>query len=143
MGALEEHGNSVFLIFEDAGRDVVATLSEFGQAYLAFVTKPEVLSLTKMAMSDGVSSDLAPEIYRRGQQRGLSAMQTYLQGLIDAGILKASSAEIASLHLKAVLEAGLREPLLHGIEPNFSIDEAVEAAIPAFLKAYGYSSDSF
>ncbi|WP_373237666.1 TetR/AcrR family transcriptional regulator [Cohaesibacter celericrescens] len=136
MDALEEHGNEVFLLFKNFGPDVAETLTTFGRAYLKFLSRPEVLAVSKMAMSDGASSNLAPELYQIGKQRGLLEIQAYLQRLMDNGVLLAPSAQIASLHLKALLEAGVVEPQLYGVEPHLPIDEAVEVAVSAFMKAY-------
>lgn len=138
MSSLEEHGESAFLPVSKPEPDVAKTLKAFGKTYLAFITKPEVIALTKMAMSEGGSREISAAIYKHGPMRGLAELERYLQTVIDRGGIQAICARGAALHLKGLLESGVVEPQLYGVEAHLSVDDAVEAAVDVFLRAYHY-----
>lgn len=118
------------------GDDIEAVLRDFGRTYLEFVTKPEVSTLAKNAMNGEFSDKLGPEIYKNGPQRGWQHVEDFMAAKMRAGQLHAPSAQIASLHLKGLLESGILEPVRYGLAPHFTFDEAVDYAVTAFARAY-------
>jgi hypothetical protein len=80
-------------------------------AFMGFVTSAMVSSTIRMAIAEGANSNLGSLLYARGPQRLWQELATRLAGMMDAGALRKCDPEIAALHFKSLLEAGLLEPV--------------------------------
>lgn len=136
MEAMEERGEELTNLLDPGAEDVEKVLRRFAKAYVALVTAPEALAITRTAVAEGTSSGLGPALYRRGPQRGWQQIADYLRQLQERGVLGGGTPELMAVHLKGLLEAGMVEPLLFGAKPELSADIAINAAVSAFLRAY-------
>ena len=137
MQSLDDRGTAVFEVFDDFDNpDVEGLLRKFGRAYLAFITDEDALALYRSAVSEEISGKLSQELYKNGQGRGWGAARDFMAAKMEQGVLSGPSAKIISLHLKGLLECGVAEPIMYRCPPHMAINEAVDTAVDAFMKAY-------
>lgn len=134
--ALEETGEELLGSLA-SGDDIAAVLTRYGQLYLDLVTRPEILAIQRTVLSEGQNSTLGQEVYELGPRRGIAGLIDFLERRAAAGEIELASGEIAALHFKALLEAGVTEPLLYGLVEVRDRQEAIDTAVAAFLKIYG------
>jgi AcrR family transcriptional regulator len=136
ISALEETGEELMnsLI---SGDDIATVLSRYGRLHLDLVTRPEILAIQRTVLSEGQGTTLGREIYELGPKRGIASLVEFLQARAATGEIDLASPEVAALHFKGLLEAGIAEPLLHGITETRDKCEAVETAVAAFMRIYG------
>lgn len=138
ISALDETGEELRASL-DSKDDIATALIRYGRIYLELVSRPEIMAIQRTVLSEGQGTTLGREVYEIGPKRGLIDLTEFLRTRADAGELELSSPEVAALHLKALLEAGVTEPLLFGIDETRDKDEAVGTAVAAFMKIYGKS----
>ncbi len=137
---LESHAEDIrkFISKLDTSReDVSNVLEEFGRSYLEFNSAPELLDNKRNALAQGAHSPLGPILYERGPKHSSGQLTAYLEHLMETGRLRRSDPEIAALHLRGLLEAGIVEPSLYGAKPLLTIEHAASLAVEVFLRAYG------
>jgi len=66
----------------------------------------------------------------------LEALAAYLSHVKKKGAMTGVDPHVAAVHLKALLDAGIVEPLLFGTRPELKPTEALRAAIDVFMAAY-------
>lgn len=138
MRSLNDKGVAVFEILEDRdNEDLAGQLKSFGRDYLNFITDQETLALFRSAVSENFEGKLSQELYKNGQGRGWGEMEDFMAAKMEQGIIFGPSAKIVSLHLKGLLESGVAEPIMYRCPPHLDFDIAVDAAVDAFMKAYG------
>jgi TetR/AcrR family transcriptional regulator, mexJK operon transcriptional repressor len=122
-------------------QDAKQALRHLGRAYLALVTRPEVIAANRLIMGEaGRLPQLSRIFYENGPRRALIALSETIQSLMDAGKLRRSDLRETSLYFKALCEAGIVERQLWGLDGT--PDEqtrtyAVERATEVFLAAFG------
>lgn len=136
--ALEETGEELLGSLA-TGDDVATALTHYGQIFLDLVTRPEIQAVLRTVLSEGQGTTLGQEVYNLGPRRGIDGMVEFLEKRAAAGELAPASAEVAALHFKGLVEAGVTEPLLYGVLDARDKREAVETAVAAFMKIYGRS----
>jgi AcrR family transcriptional regulator len=136
LEAVEAQGLPLLGLLDREDVDVAETLTNFGRAFMRFVTSAMVASTIRMAIAEGANSSLGSLLYARGPQRVWQELATRLAEMMDAGALRKSDPEIAALHLKSLLEAGLLEPALYGAPPLFDEETGARWAVEAFLQGY-------
>ncbi len=117
--------------------NMAEVLEDFGTASLNLITTPEVLAIMRTAVAEGASSSLGPMLYNLGARAVWDEVAAYLAGLMDAGALCPGNPEIAALHFKGLLEAGIFEPALYGASPRIGNETGARLAVEIFLRAYG------
>lgn len=137
VGAMEERGYELLHLLTPDTTDLRQTLMHFGEAYLDFISSPEIILNGRIAIAAASSGDLGAQLYQLGPRRLWDEVTAYLATRIALGQLKAPSAKLAALHLQGLLEAGYAEPLLFGAPPLMDRLEAAQSAIIAYLQAYG------
>ncbi len=137
--ALEETGEEMLASLASTD-DIATVLAHYGQLYLDLVTRPEILAIQRTVLSEGQGSTLGREVYELGPQRGLNGLIAFLEKRAATGEIDLPSAGIGALHFKALLEAGVTEPLLYGLVEVRGKREAVETAVAAFMRIYGRSA---
>lgn len=137
LEAIEAQGMQLIDLLNREDADVAVVLRDFGRAFMKFMTSTEVLSLIRIAVAEGANSGLGPMLYARGAQKAWQEMALRLAKLMDAGVLRQSDPEIAALHLKGLLEAGVLEPALYGAPPRLDAETGADCAVDIFLRAYG------
>lgn len=137
LEAIEAQGLPLLALLDQEDVDVAEVLRNFGTVFMRFVTSAMVSSTIRMAIAEGANSSLGSLLYSRGPQRLLKELAIRLAGMMDAGALRKCNPEIAALHLKGLLEAGLLEPALYGAPPLFDEETGANWAVEAFLRGYG------
>lgn len=136
--ALEETGEELLASLTAEG-DIETVLTRYGQLYLDLVTRPEILAIQRTVLSEGQGTTLGQEVYDLGPRRGIDGLTQFMKVRAAAGEITPSSAELAALYFKALLEAGITEPRLYGLSDVRDKHEAIETAVAAFLRIYGKS----
>lgn len=136
MDAMEDRGEELMTLLDPSQDDTRKVLERFGTAYLAFVTAPDALAMSRTAIAEGANSELGRDMYRRGPKRGWQMVADYLATLQQRGVLRSVDVSLMASHLKGLLEAGTLEPRLFGAEPEFAADLAIASAVNAFLQLY-------
>lgn len=134
--AMEETGEELLGSLA-SGDDVATVLTRYGQIYLDLVTRPEIQAVLRTVLSEGQGTTLGQEVYNLGPRRGLDGLSDFLKKRAANGELALASAEVAALHFKGLVEAGVTEPLLFGLPDARDKREAVATAVTAFLRIYG------
>ncbi len=134
--ALEETGEEMLASLASDG-DIATVLTRFGRLYLDLVTQPEILAIQRTVLSESQTTGLGREVYKLGPQRGLDAITHFLAARAAKGEIDLPSPELGALYFKGLLEAGIAEPLLYGLDEVRDKAEAVETAVAAFMKIYG------
>lgn len=136
LEAVTDRGQQVVELLDPGRDDVRAVLLAFGKGFLNLVTAPETMDITRTAVAEGTRAALGPELYANGPRLGWLVMLDYVRALQERGKLPAGDAGIMAAHLQGLLQAGIVEPMMYGAAPELNVDQAVEAAVDAFLRAY-------
>ncbi len=128
-------------VLPDAPADLDAALRAVGGGVLRFLLHPRTIAIARVAIAE---SARFPELGAAFLTSGPMAFQTrftaWIARLHQAGHLHAPDAAVAAQHLGALLRGSLHleTMLTPGLEPDDArIDDAVAAAVAAFLRAYG------
>ncbi len=138
--AVEGRGEELLRMLNSADPDPRKVLRQFGKAYLELVSAADVMAITRTAVAEGTNSGLGPTLYTNGPGRGIQEIASYLEKLQDQGVVIQGDARLMALQLKALLEAGVVEPLMYGAKREYATSTVVNAAVTAFFRAYGGSA---
>lgn len=119
-------------------------LLDFGYNYLKVILAPEPMAIHKMVIAEGGRSNISHHFYENGPKKGWSKVSKFIEFHVEDGTLQSCDIWIASLQLKALIEAELLEQYELGIisQPNDDlIHEVVERAIKSFLMIYKAKED--
>jgi AcrR family transcriptional regulator len=136
--AMDEQGQAMLALLDPGEPDVAKVLLRFGEAYLDFISAPNALRVTRLAIAEGGRSEFGAKLYRLGPKRGWSSISAYIAEVMAIGTLPQADPHMAALHLKGLLDGGVSMPMLYGAEPELEPKAAVAGAVAAFLRAYGY-----
>ena len=134
--AVEAPGDKIMELLDPEPDDLRTCLEKFAKAYLGFILDKNVLAITRTAVAEGFDSSLGPHLFEQGPQRALTTLAAFLAGQMERGRLRKTSAAVASIHFKGLIEAGFLEEALYGAKPQLERRQAVPAAVDAFLRAY-------
>lgn len=137
--ALEETGEETMAALASEG-DIATVLSRYGRLYLDLVTQPEILAILRTVLSEGENSTLGREVYALGPQRGIGGLTDFFRRRAATGEIDLASPEVAALHFKGLVEAGVTEPRFYGLTETRGKNEAVDTAVAAFMRIYGKPS---
>jgi AcrR family transcriptional regulator len=135
--AMEAHAESVYSLLAERSEDVNDALRRYARAYIEVMTHPDMLGFRRAGVAEGANSGLGHLLYELGPKSAMRQVADFLQSHMTAGRLRPADPWLAALHLTGLVEAGIVEPLLHGTAVVVDIDEAMEAAVQAFLRGYG------
>jgi len=124
--------------------DVAASLRRFGEQLVALLYSEKVLSVRRLIIAESGRSHLGHLCYARGPERSQAMMAEFLASAMDKGKLRPADPRVATLHLRALLEAELLDCVLFHIdrpEEAGSITSIVSRAIDVFMIAYGPTRD--
>ena len=136
LAAMETRGQELVRLLDADDEDLSGVLRRFGLAYLDLVCTGDALAITRTAVGYGAHSSLGARLYANGPRRGLVDIASYLEKLQRRGRLREDDPHLVAAHLKALLEAGVLEPLLFGARGEFALATVVEQGVAAFLRAY-------
>ncbi|CAI9418047.1 HTH-type transcriptional repressor Bm3R1 [Pleomorphomonas sp. T1.2MG-36] len=134
--ALDEIGDEMLASLRADG-DIVTVLTRFSRLYLDLITRPEILAIQRTVLSESQTTGLGREVYLLGPQRGIDALTDFFSERAARGEIDVPSPRLGALYFKSLLEAGVSEPLLYGLDEIRDKSEAVETAVAAFMKIYG------
>ncbi|MDQ2078637.1 TetR/AcrR family transcriptional regulator [Xanthobacteraceae bacterium Astr-EGSB] len=137
VDAVEARGLDLLTILNSQDTDAGRVLTAFGAAYLPFVTSAEITSLSRTAIAEAATSEFGRELYALGPQRVWAAVSAYLAGQMAEGKLRRAAPDLAAFQFKGLIEAGILEPRLFGVEPRFDPKEVVADAVAVFMASYG------
>lgn len=139
VGAVQEQeGERVLALLDPADPDVAGVLVRFGRAYLPLFTTRNTIAVTRAAIAEGSTNrGLSTLLYQRGPKRVLAAIAVYISHLTKNGSIRNVDPHLAAVHLKALFDAGIVEPLLFGTRPELKPKDAIVFAVDMFLAAYG------
>jgi AcrR family transcriptional regulator len=133
------HAETVFDLDAD-DHDVESALTRFGNAYVAFLCRPEKASAlrTVMAISDRMP-EMGRVFYETGPAFGIARLAAYLRTQTEAGVLAVGDFEVAAAQFMDACQSTLFKPVLFNFrqapEPK-QIDHVVRIAVSMFLAAY-------
>ncbi|MBV9330321.1 MAG: TetR/AcrR family transcriptional regulator [Alphaproteobacteria bacterium] len=138
VGAIKvERGEKTLALLDPDDPDIAAVLERFGRAYVPLFTARENMAVTRTAIAEATTNrPLSTLLYKRGPKRVLEAVAGYLSQLKKKGAIRDVDPHHAAVHLKALLDGGVIEPLLFGAKAELKADDAVRAAVDIFLRAY-------
>ena len=131
--------DAVFNELVDEG-DMRKSLVRYGESFVAFRQLPEVVSIIRLAYGESGRSNIGRLMYERGKMRGVRKASAFFAESIRAGKLRPADPDIMALHLMALLDAELTEPVIYRVREPASADENAEVvsrAVDVFLAAYG------
>lgn len=134
--AMEEQGRQVLDLLDLSDPDLRGVLERFGEAYLAMLLGSDALANTRIAIAEAESSKLGAKLYDLGPRPFWEAVTGYIEAQMRRGTLVAAPPRLAALHLQGLLEAGVMEPALFGVEPLLELGGGVRAAVEFFLRGY-------
>jgi AcrR family transcriptional regulator len=137
VDAVEARGEALLETLDANEADIGGVLRTFGTAYLAFVTSADVIAVSRTAIAEAGVSELGRELYVLGPQRAWVAVAAYLAARMDDGRLRRSSPDLAAFQFKALLEAGVLEPMLFGVQSRLVPADVVATAVAMFMGFYG------
>lgn len=124
----------------DAGRDVAATLQEFGEQILKTFHTPQRLVAWRQVVAAAADPAVGRMFYENGPAKGLEHVQRYFEREMQAGHLRVADARVAAAQFRALVEAEVDQAGLFNVRPALGDEEIrtlVERAVDVFMRAYG------
>ena len=110
-----------------------ATLQHLGMAYLALVTRPEIVNLNRLIIGEaGRYPQLSRIFYENGPRQTLISICNVIDSLMQRGLLRQAELRRTGLYFKVLCEAGLVERQLWGLDQSPTEEtrrEAVDTVI--------------
>ena len=132
-------------ILPDNPADLGAALRAVGGGVLRFLLDPRTIAIARVAIAESARfPELGTAFLASGPMAFQARFTAWIARLHEAGLLDAPDATVAAQHLGALLRGTLHLEAI--LSPAFTpgdarIDEAVDAAVGAFLRAYGRRPD--
>jgi AcrR family transcriptional regulator len=136
--AAQEQGKEAFAIVEQE-TDFETKMRNFCYMYLQFSTSTQVVNARRMAISQALKSTIGKQIYECGVKIGWTKVSNAISAAMDAGELTQADPWLAAMHIKGLLEAGIADFMLLGVEIDITkprLKKAADLAMDVFLKAY-------
>ena len=127
---------------DHASEDIADALRSFGVGFLKMVYSPDIMAARRLVVSNFGDVELGRSCYELGPKRSKQEMSEFLRSAIDKGTLRPCDPQVASLHLRGLLDAELQDSFSFRIESDMSqqsIEGIVERAVAVFMAAYGVS----
>ncbi|BEV16579.1 TetR/AcrR family transcriptional regulator [Herbaspirillum sp. DW155] len=121
---------------EDELRSGLLRLAEH---YLAVVFRPEIVAVKRLAMYYAGRSELGPMLYERGPKRGWTRIAEFIEVKMKAGQLQPDDPWIASMQLRALMEAEWMEMRMLDVVtdiPAAKLKASAQRAVDAFICLY-------
>lgn len=123
----------------DPRRTPTEALHAFGENFLLLITQPELVSWLRAIFAEAHKSELGKLFFRLGPGEGLKDLAVYLQGCMDAGLLREADSMVAAQHLTALLKSESVDILMLCVVDSITEEEGramARRAVDAFLRAY-------
>lgn len=122
------------------GGDVGQTLLRYGNHYLKIRLSPENVGLMRLVYGEAGRSDVSRLVHVRAKAKATEDMSAFLAGAMKDGRLRQADPDVAAIHLLALLDAELLEPVVLRVRDAPSDEETsrvVARAVGTFVAAYG------
>lgn len=136
LEATKEQRQQVLSCLNPGDAEIATVLENFARASLDLITTPEVSAILRTGIAEAANVELGPVLYNTGPRAVWDEVAAYLAKQVEAGALHCADTEIAALHFKGLLEAGILEPVLYGVQPRMNNETGARLAVEAFLRAY-------
>jgi AcrR family transcriptional regulator len=125
----------------DPGRDVITTLTEFGQAYIAMICRPGGGSAirTVMAIAERMP-DVGRRYYENVLEQTISRLAAYLDARVKLKELAIDDCQLAASQFMLMCQASLFLPFIFQAAPAPTperIAQVIGSATRMFLAGYG------
>nr|WP_152992674.1 TetR/AcrR family transcriptional regulator [Nonomuraea pusilla] len=126
----------------DDGDDAAASLRTLARAFLDALMQPEVLRLRRLVIAEADRfPDLGRAWYEQGFERVLSTLRAGFGRLAERGLLRLDDAGLATDHFVGMLLwIPVNKAMFCGGGDHYGpgdLDRLADAAVAAFLRAYG------
>lgn len=136
----EEHAHDIFALLTESSDNLGADLVRFGIAYLKLITSEQALAFLRLAIAEGVRSNIGRRFYELGPKAVWSdRIATFFRAEIAKGILRAADPETMAMHLQGLYAVDMLRTLIVGTG-QISDEEAAHKAVAVadvFMRAYG------
>lgn len=115
-------------------------LTKLGERLLVAITAPEAIAVRRMVIAEAAKSDIGRQFWKFGPQQATDAMEAYLAGATEAGLLDVKDPESAAQHVLALFSSEIDWRWIFGLQESFTraqIKQAVARAVEVILAAYG------
>lgn len=137
--AAESFVRNAIALLDTAGDDPRTVLREFGISLLSFICDPVLVEDRRLLIAEAHRAGIG-KLYFAKIAELRSHVATYLFELMQSGALRRDDPQLAADQLRALLEAGILEPLLLHARERFpderEITLAADRAVTLFLRAY-------
>lgn len=136
LDAINADAQSLIELMQSSEKDLKKLIRKIGLGYVRLICLPQALAITRTAVAEGANSNIGPLLYERGPSGAVDQIAIFITKLIEEGQIRRVDPRVAALHLKALFDAGIQEPLLFGALPELTAENAVDAAVDTFMRAY-------
>lgn len=139
MAAAEEHITNIIDLLNNSDSDRHAMLRNFGVSFLSFVTSSHHVAVQRLLIAEAGRFNIGKLFFIKLKALRVH-VEAFLSQLMNAGTIRSDDPQLAAIHLRALLEAEIVEPLLFQARDDLpgetEILLAAERAITVFLSAY-------
>ena len=129
---------------DHAAEDIAEALRNFGEGLLTFVYSRDVMAIRRLVLTNMADGELGRTCYEVGPKRSMSEVSEFLRSAIEKGKLRLCDPDVATLHLRGLLESELLDSFIFQIATDNTperIKGFVERAIAVFMAAYGPAAE--
>lgn len=134
------HLESIFTSLSQPGH-LGERLRRFGDQYLRMRLSDEFVAIHRMAEHEAGRTEVGRLVFNNGVRRGWGLVADFLRLAMDHATLPPCDPWVAAWHLKALLEAELREPRVLGVissvPEDAELEAVVERALAVWARGYG------
>ena len=138
--ANESEFMAIHQALDHAAKNIAESLRHFGEGLLTFVYSPEVMAIRRLVLTNFGNSELARTCFELGPKRSMNEVSEFLRTAMAKGKLRQCDADVATLHLRGLLESELLDSFIFQIDEDISperIKGIVQRAVAVFMAAYG------
>jgi AcrR family transcriptional regulator len=117
-------------------RTLTEVLERFGVAYLRFYLAPEMLEITRLAISEGKDGGLGALLYKEGVLDGWKQVVDFLEPRLNTDRLPKSGIWTVALQYRALLMSDLIERRLRGVISTIEEDTLKQVSADAAALIY-------
>jgi TetR/AcrR family transcriptional repressor of mexJK operon len=143
VARLSERYSHGFSALELDPRDLQASLTTLARRFLDLVLSPEAIAFNRIIIGEVPRFPaLGAVFWRAGPERTRPQVEGFLRRAVAAGTLRAADTRLAAEQFVALVRGEIHQSQLFGLnsEPgDAAIDEAADAAVTTFLRAFAAS----
>lgn len=120
-------------------QDFARGLRRYGERYLEVRQCPDLIGLVRLVFGESGRSDIGRLLWERGKMQGVTKIAAVLSAAMQSGQLRPADPSVAALHLFALLDAELIDPVVLRVRepaPAEEIGEIAGRAVEVFVGGY-------